>query len=352
MAPPDGQGLVFISYAHADDALVRPVVKLLQNYFQIWWDQHIDAGETWRHKIQENLANSKCVVVFWTPESVEQDFVWSECDHAKERGVLVPVLLDRDANIPLGFDQLQYIDLSAWSGDPADARFEGLLSRVTQLLKRPRRSPYTIPLRYADGVVNDAESASNRLMSAGNQLRDIGGILRQGNGPVDDLLVAINQVHATFRSVNEGLETFFAPARNDKPLNTDFYAEIELGAIEDLVADRLGHCSYISEAYLKSDGLRDWLSARVTDTEMEKIDELFSELSDADYTLFERMGNIGRVLSSEADEITNLIIAGQTDYARERIAHSRTVLMPIHKQVRTSMNHLLDIAAKFGHVPQ
>lgn len=76
------------------------------------------------------------VVVVWTHESVGPagDFVRDEAAQAKRRGVLVPVLLDA-VSPPLGFGEVQAINLSAWKGKTTDPFFGDLCAAVTAKLE-------------------------------------------------------------------------------------------------------------------------------------------------------------------------------------------------------------------------
>jgi hypothetical protein len=66
--------------------------------------------------------------VVWTESSVgpEGGFVREEATRAKARGVLVPVRLDA-VSPPLGFGEIQAIDLTRWRGSARDAHFNDLV---------------------------------------------------------------------------------------------------------------------------------------------------------------------------------------------------------------------------------
>jgi len=38
------EGIVFVSYAHADRRRVAPLVKFLAARFTVWWDKEIELG--------------------------------------------------------------------------------------------------------------------------------------------------------------------------------------------------------------------------------------------------------------------------------------------------------------------
>src|SRR5688500_348283 len=116
MAPRKPKGIVFISYAHDDHERVEPLVKLLAKRFNIFWDKEIEAGSFWRQFLMDQLDAARCVVVVWTAKSVKRKFIWEELDRVKDRGIIVPIMLDYNVKPPLGFSGWQYIDLINWKG--------------------------------------------------------------------------------------------------------------------------------------------------------------------------------------------------------------------------------------------
>jgi hypothetical protein len=97
----------------------------------VWWDRGLPGGESWRQQIQTALDAAKCVIVIWTHDSVGPtgDFVRDEASQAKRRGVLVPVLMDKVSS-PLGFGEIQAIDLTHWKGKSHDPFFQDLIAAV------------------------------------------------------------------------------------------------------------------------------------------------------------------------------------------------------------------------------
>lgn len=131
---------VFVSYKREDEARVGRLVRALERAgFSVWWDRGLAAGESWRAQIQAALDAAQCVIVVWTKASVGPagDFVRDEAGQAKRRCVLLPVLLDRVAP-PLGFGELQAIDLSRWTGRQGDPFFVDLCAAArAKLAGRP-----------------------------------------------------------------------------------------------------------------------------------------------------------------------------------------------------------------------
>ena len=140
---------VFVSYKREDEPRVGLLVRALEHAgFSVWWDRGLGGGESWRAQIQSALDAAKCVIVVWTHESVGAagDFVRDEAAQGKRRGVLVPVTLERVAP-PLGFGEIQAIDLTRWKGNPRDWFFQDLCAAVTAKLEGRPVPPAKGPMK-------------------------------------------------------------------------------------------------------------------------------------------------------------------------------------------------------------
>lgn len=140
---------VFISYKREDEARVGRLVNALEGTgLSVWWDRGLPGGESWRAQIQTALEAAKCVIVVWTHESVGPagDFVRDEAGQAKRRGVLVPVMLDK-VDPPLGFGEIQAIDLTHWKSNPRDPFFQDLCAAVTAKLEGRAVPPAKGPMK-------------------------------------------------------------------------------------------------------------------------------------------------------------------------------------------------------------
>ncbi len=109
------------------------VEALQQQGWSVWWDPKIKAGKVFRKVIREALDNARCVVVVWSLDSVESNWVTSEADVGLRRKVLVPILLD-EVTIPLGFEQIQAASLVGWPGTLPSAEFDELVEAISEVL--------------------------------------------------------------------------------------------------------------------------------------------------------------------------------------------------------------------------
>jgi len=134
---------VFISYKREDKTRVVPLVEgLRQAGLSVWFDLDTPGGARWRQEIGKRLEAAGCVLVVWSAASTGPagEFVHDEASRGKERGVLLPVRIDEVAP-PVGFGEIQTLDLMGWKGKPKDPRFQDLVAAAKAIIAggpRPR----------------------------------------------------------------------------------------------------------------------------------------------------------------------------------------------------------------------
>lgn len=124
--------MIFLSYKREDEPRAGRLVRALEaEGLSVWWDRGLPGGEEWRANIEKHLNDAKCVIVLWTHASVgpEGGFVRDEAARAKARNILVPVRAENVAP-PLGFGEVQAIDLAHWRGSRSDPFFKDLVAAV------------------------------------------------------------------------------------------------------------------------------------------------------------------------------------------------------------------------------
>ncbi len=123
---------VFVSYSHADAALVAPVVRLLRvNRSLVFQDtDRILPGKRWRDEIAKALGESNLVVVFWCHHAFRSNEVSKEWRAAIELDKdLLPLLLD-STPLPSELRDFQWIDFRGTVGANHDAM--GLTAEAAQ----------------------------------------------------------------------------------------------------------------------------------------------------------------------------------------------------------------------------
>lgn len=135
---------IFVSYASEDRLRVKLIVDaLVTRGWSVWWDKSIQPGAVWDEVIGSEMETARCVVVLWSRRSVDSAWVRSEAHEARQRNILVPLLLD-PVRIPLGLSAIQAANLVDWKGDASDPEFDKLTSSIAEVLSRtPASSPST-----------------------------------------------------------------------------------------------------------------------------------------------------------------------------------------------------------------
>ncbi len=124
---------VFISYKREDELRVSKLASALKKAgIEVWWDPELERGGNWHNELEKRLTEAGCVVVCWSAGSVGEagNFVRDEARRGMKAGVLVPVALDKKIPLPLGFGEVQTIDLSDWKGSVHDPFFQDLVGAV------------------------------------------------------------------------------------------------------------------------------------------------------------------------------------------------------------------------------
>ncbi|HET9384501.1 MAG TPA: TIR domain-containing protein [Gemmatimonadales bacterium] len=122
---------VFISYANEDrDAASALATWLQARGLDVWWDRRIRAGESFDVVIEREIESARSVVVLWSAQSTASEWVRNEAALAAERGVLVPVFIER-VKPPLEFRRRQTIDLIGWQGDPDHPGLQSLTDALS-----------------------------------------------------------------------------------------------------------------------------------------------------------------------------------------------------------------------------
>lgn len=130
VAPPD----IFISYAREDVEWVRPLAAELERRgWQVFWDQRIPAGKSWRSHIGVRLEAARCIIVVWSGHALTSKFVLQEADVGLEREVLMPVLR-QSIRPPLGFREVHAANLAEWRPGEPSSEFTTFIADLGEML--------------------------------------------------------------------------------------------------------------------------------------------------------------------------------------------------------------------------
>ncbi|HYD89379.1 MAG TPA: toll/interleukin-1 receptor domain-containing protein [Vitreimonas sp.] len=136
---------VFLSYAREDAARARQVAEGLERAgLDVFWDNEIPPGTTWADYIELKLSQCKALIVLWSAQSTKSQSVREEARLGRDKGVLIPVLLD-GTQPPFGFGEVQAADLTAWHGDQNDVNWRRVVDAVSRVATgQPVPRPFTM----------------------------------------------------------------------------------------------------------------------------------------------------------------------------------------------------------------
>lgn len=127
---------VFISYSQKDRALVAPIfARLTELGVDAWYDQDLPAGESFGAIIRARLKEAKAILVCWSPEAIESNWVDAEAEYAREVGAYVPIFIAPCALLQ-PFNLIQTADLSNWTGEVNNSTWIQLVDRIATLIGR------------------------------------------------------------------------------------------------------------------------------------------------------------------------------------------------------------------------
>ncbi len=134
---------VFISYARSTALQAKQIAEALRAHgYTVWRDDELPVHRAYAEVIAERLKMALAVVVVWSADAVESEWVQSEADRARAERKLVQLTLD-GAPLPMPFDRLQCADLIGWQGDTDCDGWSKVVASVAELvgtsptMKRP-----------------------------------------------------------------------------------------------------------------------------------------------------------------------------------------------------------------------
>jgi TolB-like protein len=147
---------IFVSYAHDDAALVFPEITQLRDQgFNIWYDEGISPGSTWRDEVALALTQCKVFLFFVTPRSVASTNCVNEVNFclSRERKILSVHLEPTELELSLSAKQ------AIVRADLAAASYHKKLSDSLQSLLPSAIEPIAIPVDEATKATESEEKS-------------------------------------------------------------------------------------------------------------------------------------------------------------------------------------------------
>lgn len=167
---------LFFSYAHADREKASAIIAALEKVgHTVWWDDHLEGGSAFATSIDEALQSAAVVIVLWSENSVKSHWVADEAQQGRDRGRLVPLLID-GAQPPLGFRQLHYIPMDDWNGDSSAPEIERLHRAIATCLGAPIPAASLASANHAGGGARSTGTSRRTLLLAGGGIGAVAAI--------------------------------------------------------------------------------------------------------------------------------------------------------------------------------
>jgi hypothetical protein len=337
---------VFVSYHHGDRERVRPLVEAMKaRGWEVFWDTAIGIGDEWREVITDRLDHARAVCVVWTTDSVSSRWVRDEASRGGDRGVLVPVRLDR-VDQPLGFREFQYADLA--NASTASAALEPTLKKIAQLVDAGPPATRWQPELSQSPQVHWTESGVSSAEYFLGQVRAKLDMLAANPGAANGLRSALAGVRDTDSAVACAIDEFLAPIGEHAAVTVDTYRRLATGRLVTEIERQRGHCKRIAQTYIQAGGLRSTLPDTVDDDMRLELDMLIRQISVSDIDLFNAMAQIGKALQDEASAVANLLLTGQYKEANARLVRAENALLPLRQRVNASMAEVDRLTAELG----
>jgi adenylate cyclase len=188
---------IFVSYARSSAEQARRVADALRALgYEVWRDDEIPAHRAYTDVIQERLSAAAAVVVIWSADGANSEWVRSEADRARADRKLVQLTIDR-ARLPMPFDQLQCADLTDWSGDLNATGWRQVVSGIAALVAGAQTAPTAAP---APPVPSSATTADpDRLSICVLPFANMSGDPEQAyfsDGISEDIITDLSKVSA------------------------------------------------------------------------------------------------------------------------------------------------------------
>lgn len=132
---------IFISHARSTALQARQMADALRAMgYGVWLDDDLPAHRAYTGVIEEQLKAAKAVVVIWSAEAAQSEWVQSEADKARADHKLVQLTIDGGA-LPMPFERIQCANLTGWTGDADAPGWRKVVSSVRDLVGAPVAPP-------------------------------------------------------------------------------------------------------------------------------------------------------------------------------------------------------------------
>lgn len=128
---------VFISYKRQERARCKRIADKLSGLgLKVWFDDQLEAGESFGKRIEKVVEQSKAVLVLWSKTSVDSQWVRNEANVGKDDKKLVAVQIE-ECKLPLEFRDVHFEQLINPNFQDDDPAWLKIIDRIGKLTDRP-----------------------------------------------------------------------------------------------------------------------------------------------------------------------------------------------------------------------
>jgi TolB-like protein/Flp pilus assembly protein TadD len=230
---------VFLSYSRDDRERVRPIIDALtaQGY-DVWWDGLLKGGDRFSQVTETALETADAVLVVWTSQSIDSHWVRDEATRGRDRGRLLSLSFD-NTQPPLGFRQIQFIDLSKWNGDAQGPGFAEVLHALDSI-----RGTDGTGLTFAGRETGDPDGRTGMsrraalLLGGGGLLVIGGGFAAWQAGLLSDALPSNSIAVMSFENLSNDPDQDYFSAGLSEELRTTLSLNRQLSVAAQTSSDK------------------------------------------------------------------------------------------------------------------
>ena len=186
-------GEIFLSYARPQAEAAHAVADALRALGrEVWRDDDLPPHRAYGEVIEERLREARAVVVLWSGDAVQSQWVRAEADFARNAGKLVQMSLDGSLP-PMPFNQIQ-CDRVAWPPARGDKGWHKVVAAVATLCGAPPVAAKHATHKPATPTAPPPAAATPMLaVLAFDNLSDDPEIGYFSDGVAEDILQAVSR---------------------------------------------------------------------------------------------------------------------------------------------------------------
>lgn len=198
---------VFVSYSRDDRPAALPLIERLEaEGFKVWWDGLLEGGDAFANTTETALESAQAVIVLWSARSIQSHWVRDEATRGRDRGCMVPVSIDGTMP-PLGFRQIQAVDIADWKGKPNSTQFATLINAIRTTAASPRNQS-----TFAVGAASVPVASRRRALAlaGGATVAVAGGLLAWKTGLFETAAATNSVAVLPFRNLGNASQAYFS----------------------------------------------------------------------------------------------------------------------------------------------